>query len=102
MFKTRGGGQRPFKQCLKKLHNWHVMASLMDSIPWVRCASGNVLIQTDAQLISFKNHHRHYHNNHNPCQLNPGDTVWWHPDLFHHLEEWNTSSAFNSVLYFSG
>ena len=30
MFKTRegGGGQGPFKQCLKKLHNWHVMASL--------------------------------------------------------------------------
>ena len=30
MFKTRegGGDQRPFKQCLKKLHNWHVMASL--------------------------------------------------------------------------
>ena len=29
MFKTReGGGQRPFKQCLKKLHNWLVMASL--------------------------------------------------------------------------
>ena len=31
MFKTRGGGgggQRPFKQCLKKLHNWHMMASL--------------------------------------------------------------------------
>merc|ERR1712218_195757 len=30
MFKTgEGGGQRPFKQCLKKLHNWHVMASLI-------------------------------------------------------------------------
>ena len=30
MFKTRGGGggQRPFKQCLKKLHNWCGMASL--------------------------------------------------------------------------
>ena len=24
----RGGGQRPFKQCLKKLHNWFGMASL--------------------------------------------------------------------------
>ena len=30
MFKTRegGGGQGPFKQCLKKLHNWFGMASL--------------------------------------------------------------------------
>ena len=28
MFKTRGGGQRPFEQCSKKLHNWYVMASL--------------------------------------------------------------------------
>ena len=30
MFKTReGGGQGPFKQCLKKLHNWRGMASLI-------------------------------------------------------------------------
>ena len=28
MFKTRGGGQRPFEQCSKKLHYWHGMASL--------------------------------------------------------------------------
>ena len=29
MFKTRGGGgQRLFKQCLKKLHYWYGMASL--------------------------------------------------------------------------
>ena len=30
MFKTREGGgcQGPFKQCLKKLHNWRGMASL--------------------------------------------------------------------------
>ena len=28
MFKTRGGGQGPFKQCWKKLHNWCGMASL--------------------------------------------------------------------------
>ena len=27
MFKTRGGGQRLFEQCLKKLHNWYVMAN---------------------------------------------------------------------------
>ena len=35
-------------------------------------------------------------------QMGPGDTVWWHPDLLHYLEEWNTSSSFNSVLYLSG
>jgi len=34
-------------------------------------------------------------------ELDPGDTVWWHPDLLHQLEEWNTSSTFNSVLYLS-
>ena len=35
MFKTReegGGGQRTFKQCLKKLHNWRGMASLILAI----------------------------------------------------------------------
>ena len=35
-------------------------------------------------------------------QMGPGDSVWWHPDLLHQVEEWNTSSAFNSVLYISG
>lgn len=38
----------------------------------------------------------HYH------QLGPGDSVWWHPDLLHLLEEWNAGPAFNSVLYLSG
>ena len=32
MFKTRGGGQRPFEQCSKKLHYWHMMASLKDPV----------------------------------------------------------------------
>ena len=34
MFKTRegGGGQGPFKQCLKKLHNWFGMASLRENM----------------------------------------------------------------------
>ena len=32
------GGQRPFKQCLKKLHNWFGMASL--NVMKVCCATG--------------------------------------------------------------
>ena len=30
MFKTRGGGQRPFEQFSKKMHNWCGMASLIN------------------------------------------------------------------------
>ena len=32
-------------------------------------------------------------------ELGPGDTVWWHPDLLHRLEEWNSAPHFSSVLY---
>ena len=31
--------------------------------------------------------------------ISPGDTVWWHPDLVHAVEEWNSSAQVNSVLY---
>lgn len=31
--------------------------------------------------------------------ISPGDTVWWHPDLVHAVEEWNSSASVNSVLY---
>ena len=31
--------------------------------------------------------------------IEPGDTVWWHPDLVHAVEEWNSSGNMNSVLY---
>ena len=31
--------------------------------------------------------------------VSPGDTVWWHPDLVHSVEEWNSSAELNSVLY---
>ena len=42
---ARWGGQRLFEQYSKKLHFSYGTASLtqdMESIPWVRCASGNV------------------------------------------------------------
>ena len=50
MFKTREGGQRPFEQCLKKLHNWYVMASLMSIISnstYIR-----ILIRKEDEFIS--------------------------------------------------
>ena len=54
------------------------------------------------EFYRTKQQQKHYHDVSPPHQLGPGDTVWWHPDVLHHLEEWNTSAAYNSVLYLSG
>ena len=52
MFKTRegGGGQRPFKQCLKKLHNWLGMASLSQMLT-IADKGGGVLKKYQQRVV---------------------------------------------------
>ena len=45
----RGGGQGPFKQCLKKLHNWFGMASLSMALENV-IVKGDIIRQSGQKL----------------------------------------------------
>ena len=31
--------------------------------------------------------------------MNPGDTVWWHPDVVHAVEDLHSGSSYSNVVY---
>ena len=32
-------------------------------------------------------------------KMNPGDTVWWHPDVVHAVEDYHTGKGYSNVVY---
>ena len=52
MFKTRGGGQRAFEQCSKKLHFWYLMASLSPLWPPASIPRRDSLVRRDSPIHS--------------------------------------------------
>ena len=59
MFKTRegGGGKWPFKKCLKKLHNWYGMASLIIVIVFVKsCPILKLILAPVGKRVSSLSH----------------------------------------------
>ena len=32
-------------------------------------------------------------------EVRPGDTIWWHPDVIHGVEDVNNNSGYSNVMY---
>ena len=89
----RVGGQRLFKQCLKKLHNWRWMASLSQNLivskqPW--CQIPNLNIST---IIDFYLHWGELvlvilRESRGRAVLQQCIVVEQHTDIVEYLHEW--------------
>jgi len=75
---------------------WLLLRALADDIP------ANELCRAKAgrALGVFKEYHEMIMDAYVPIPtVNPGDTVWWHPDVIHGVEDKHSGSGYSNVMY---
>jgi len=75
---------------------WLLLRALADDIP------ANELCRAKAgrALGIFKEYHELVMDAYVPIPtVNPGDTVWWHPDIIHGVEDTHRGSGYSNVMY---
>jgi len=75
---------------------WLLLRALADDIP------ANELCRAKAgrALGIFEEYHELVMDAYVPIPtVNPGDTVWWHPDIIHGVEDTHRGSGYSNVMY---
>ena len=75
---------------------WLLLRALADDIP----ADALCRAKAGRALGVFKEYHELVMDAYVPIPtVNPGDTVWWHPDVIHGVEDKHTGSVYSNVMY---
>jgi len=75
---------------------WLLLRALADDIP----ADELCRAKAGRALGVFKEYHELVMDAYVPIPtVNPGDTVWWHPDVIHGVEDKHTGSGYSNVMY---
>lgn len=75
---------------------WLLLRALADDIP----ADELCRAKAGRALGVFKEYHELVMDAYVPIPtVNPGDTVWWHPDVIHGVEDKHSGSGYSNVMY---
>lgn len=75
---------------------WLLLRALADDVP----ANELCRAKPGRALGIFKEYHELVTDAYVPIPtVNPGDTVWWHPDIIHGVEDKHTGSGYSNVMY---
>jgi len=76
--------------------SWLLLRALDDDVP----ASELCCAKPGRALGIFKEYHDLILDAYVPIPtVNPGDTVWWHPDIIHGVEDKHSGSNYSNVMY---
>jgi len=75
---------------------WMLLRALQDDVPEDELCGAAAC----RAMIIVKEYHELLLRGYGPIpQVEPGDTVWWHPDVLHGVEDEYRGTGYSSVMY---